>query len=79
MEDTSMKTHKLLTPQEVRDEFTRRGISVSTWAKKHGFNRNLANAVVRGDCKCLYGETHKIAVMLGMKHGEIVEEESTTS
>lgn len=74
-----MKTQKLLTPQEVRDEFTRRGISVSAWSKKYGFNRNLANAVVRGDCKCLYGDAHKIAVMLGMKHGEIAKKEGITS
>lgn len=68
-----MKTQKLLTPQEVRNEFTRQGISVSAWSKKHGFNRNLANAVVRGDCKCLYGDAHKIAVLLGIKDGEIIE------
>jgi gp16 family phage-associated protein len=74
MEDALMKTQKVLTPQEVRNDFTRCGISVSAWAKKHGFNRNLANAVVRGDCKCLYGDAHKIAVMLSMKQGEIVEE-----
>ncbi|GAB3266117.1 DNA-binding protein [Chitinimonas naiadis] len=68
-----MKARKLRTPQEVREDFIRRGISVSSWAREHGFSRNQVNAVVRGDCKCQYGQAHKIAVLLGIKDGEIVE------
>lgn len=53
----------------------RRGETVVSWARKHGVSANTVSRVLRGEVKCLYGESHKIAVLLGIKDGEIVEGE----
>lgn len=65
---------KLKTPAEVRDEFLRRGESISAWARKHKFNAQLVSDIVNGNPrrKCRIGQSHKVAVLLGLKHGEIV-------
>jgi gp16 family phage-associated protein len=59
------------TPQEVREEFARKGISIAAWATAHGFNTNLVFEVLAGRKKGIRGQSHKIAVMLGLKEGEI--------
>ena len=65
---------KLKTLQQVQEEFQRRGQSVSEWARLHGFNRQLVADILKGDPrrKCRIGKGHRIAVLLGLKHGEIV-------
>lgn len=64
----------LKTLQEVRAEFNRIGKPVSKWADEHGFHRSLVYAVLGGRKKCNRGNAHKIAVLLGLKDGEIVED-----
>lgn len=71
-----MKTQSLLTPQEVRDEFLRKGQSIGTWADKNGFSRPTVTQVLNGRNAGTRGTGHKIAVMLGIKAGEIIEESS---
>lgn len=61
------------TPQEVRAELARRGISIAAWATAHGFNTNLVHEVLAGRKKCIRGQSHRIAVSLGLKVGEIAE------
>ncbi|WP_434147963.1 DNA-binding protein [Methylocaldum gracile subsp. desertum] len=63
------------TPKEVKEEFIRKGLSVSEWAKAHGFNRGLVHAVLRGERSCLRGDSHKIAVLLGIKDGVIEDDD----
>jgi gp16 family phage-associated protein len=60
---------ELLSPTQVQDWFSKSGISVVDWAAKHGFSPALVYAVMKGKRKCLRGESHHIAVALGMKRG----------
>jgi len=67
------KAKKVKTLKEVRDEFHRSGKSVMTWAKEHGFTVNLVYEVLNGKRKCFRGQSHRIAVRLGVKDGVIEE------
>lgn len=55
------------SPEEVRDSFRSQGLSVADWAREHGFTLPLVYAVLHGRSKALRGESHRIAVALGMK------------
>jgi gp16 family phage-associated protein len=68
-----MKPQIVRTPQEVRADFLRKGISMSSWSKKHGFDPATVCQVLSGVNAGTRGAGHKIAVMLGIKDGEIVE------
>lgn len=59
------------TGEEVRGEFARLGISVAEWARKHGFASGLVYQVLNGKKRCLRGQSHQIAVSLGLKQGDI--------
>lgn len=56
---------------DVRAEFQKKGLSISGWATAHGFSTNLVFEVLAGRKKCIRGQSHRIAVMLGLKEGEI--------
>ncbi|HCZ14350.1 MAG TPA: DNA-binding protein [Candidatus Accumulibacter sp.] len=68
-----MRTQKLRTPQEVRAEWLRKGMGQNNWARKHGFNPVTVSQVLNGINKGSRGEGHKVAVLLGIKDGEIVD------
>lgn len=57
----------LLTASEARAEFTRRGISIAEWARERGFSAELTRMVLQNKRKCLRGQSHQIAVALGIK------------
>lgn len=65
-----MTDSALKTPDQVRQEFFNRGETFASWAKKHGFKSNRVAQVLNGQTKAKWGEAHKIAVALGLKHGE---------
>ncbi|MBS1186698.1 MAG: DNA-binding protein [Burkholderiaceae bacterium] len=67
------------TPDDVRAEFLRKGISITSWAISHGFTPNLVFEVLAERKKCLRGQSHKIAVLLGLKQGEIADPKSIDS
>lgn len=46
---------------------TARGITVAEWAREHGFGAELTRMVLSGKRKCLRGQSHQIAVALGIK------------
>jgi len=71
-----MKTRTPRTAQQVRAEFRRKGISIGSWADSNGFSRASVNQVLTGRNAGSVGVGHKIAVMLGLKIGEIVEDSS---
>ncbi|WP_370870762.1 hypothetical protein [Polaromonas sp.] len=48
-------------------DFRKTGVSIVDWAEAYGFNTNLVYAVIRGERKCLRGESFRIAKELGMK------------
>lgn len=63
----------LKTPQEVRSEFNRIGKPIAEWADENNFSRGLVYAVISGRKKGCRGKAHKIAVLLGLKDGVVVE------
>lgn len=69
-----MKTQKLRTPQEIRAEWLRKGLTQNGWARKHGFNLATVSQVLNGLNTGSRGSGHRIAVMLGLKDGEILED-----
>lgn len=50
--------------------FRRRGLSIAKWAEQNGFNRALVYAVLSGRRSAIRGQSHEIAVSLGLKKGE---------
>ena len=61
----------LQTIEEVRNEFNRRGVSISAWARANQVSEQLTYQVLSGKKRCLRGQSHDIAVLLGIKAGEI--------
>lgn len=50
-----------------RDRFQASGTSISDWARARGFSISLVQSVLAGKRACLRGESHAIAVALGIK------------
>lgn len=66
----------LKTRKQVRDEFASRGLAYSDWARQRGYSATLVLMIVNDDDsaphrKCLRGESHNIAVELGLKSGTV--------
>jgi gp16 family phage-associated protein len=59
---------------KAREALARKGVSISSWAASNGFSTQMVFQVLKGDRKCIRGESHKIAVALGIKQGEIVSD-----
>lgn len=64
-------TTSLRSTAEIRLEFARRGLSISGWARLHGYSVQLVYGVLTGRNRGLRGQSHEIAVRLGLKHGLI--------
>lgn len=62
------------TTEQVRAEFLRKGVSIRGWAIANGFTPTLVYEILSGNSKrpCTRGQSHKIAVRLGLKKGEII-------
>lgn len=58
---------------EVRHRFRAAGVNISAWARDNGFSPKLVHQVLRGGRKCNFGESHRIAVALGIKDAPFVE------
>lgn len=61
------------TGEQVRREFERKGVSITAWARANDVSRRTAYNVIAGLNKGRRGQAHKVAVLLGMKDGEIVQ------
>ena len=66
-----MTTQKLKTAAEARAWFTEQGLSIAEWCRANGFGLSLTRQVLEGKKPCLRGQSHQIAVLLGMKAGVI--------
>ena len=62
---------KLRTPDEARAALQNKGVSITQWAVANKFSPNLVFEVLGGRKKCVRGQSHDIAVRLGLKAGEI--------
>lgn len=47
------------------------GLSLHAWALRNGFQPSMVRKVVYGNARCRFGVSHNIAVLLGLKDGEI--------
>lgn len=57
------------TADDVKRELAQRGIAVSEWARQMGYSPSLVHQVLAGRLKCVRGQAHEIAVVLGLKTG----------
>lgn len=60
-------SNQLRSAREARLWFYEVGISMTDWAREHGFPRQAVYAVLSGRSRCARGRGHQIAVALGMK------------
>ena len=67
---------KLRTIDEVRQDFSRKGISIANWAKDNDFSPRDVYDVLNRRTKGAYGISHDIAVLLGIKDGEVCQRRS---
>lgn len=63
---------QILDTTAARKLFEVSGISVSEWARKRGFSAILVYQVLDGQRKCRRGQSHQIAVALGLKQGVVM-------
>ena len=68
-----MEQKPLKTREEVLADFTRKGLSVRGWAINNGLAPSVVHDLLKGRLVGRIGESHKAAVKLGLKHGEIIE------
>jgi gp16 family phage-associated protein len=55
------------TVDQVRNEFRETGITVKDWALHHGFSPSLVYTILSQRRRGVRGESHRIAVALGLK------------
>lgn len=58
---------KPLTPEQIKEQFQRDGLTFTAWAKSNGYRINEVYRVLNGQTKAKYGKCHEIAVALGLK------------
>lgn len=59
-----------ITPMSLeakRAEFYLQGQTIAEWARAHSFRQELVYAVLSGRAKGIRGESHRVAVALGLK------------
>lgn len=65
-----VKVTRTRTPEQARQALIERGESITAWSKRHGLSKKLVSEVLTGKRPCLRGESHRAAVLLGLKIGE---------
>ena len=66
----------LKTRSQIRTEFAEKGWSITGWARQHGYSPVMVSDIINDNeanpkRKCLRGESHNIAVSLGLKQGVV--------
>ena len=56
-----------MTPTEVKAKLREQGITITEWAKQHGYPREAVYRTLNGVEKATFGRSHRIAVDLGLK------------
>ena len=55
--------------ESVKDAFAERGLSISQWARKHNLAPQYVYDLLNGRTNGARGESHRAAVLLGLKEG----------
>jgi gp16 family phage-associated protein len=66
-----MQPKPLKTREEILLDFANKGISIRSWAIANDLAPSVVHAVLKGRLIGRIGESHKAAVKLGLKHGEV--------
>lgn len=56
-----------------RERLTALGVSAKEWAEQNELTPSTVYAVLNRQKKCLRGESHRAAVLLGIKSGEVAQ------
>lgn len=56
-----------MTPEQIKHSLAEYGMTVKEYARLNGFSESLVYAVLAGKNKASRGESHRIAVALGLK------------
>lgn len=56
---------------DARDRLSKLGLTAKEWAEQNDFTPSTVYAVLNGQKKCLRGEAHRAAVLLGIKEGVV--------
>lgn len=62
---------KTRTIEEVSADFSRRGLSVADWARENGVRPMVVYDLLQGRSAGKRGQSHRAAVLLGIKDGVI--------
>lgn len=62
----------ILDASAAKKLFELSGTSVAEWARVRGFSAGLVYQVLEGRRKCMRGQSHQIAVALGLKEGMVL-------
>lgn len=62
----------ILDASTAKKLFELSGTSVAEWARVRGFSTGLVYQVLEGRRKCMRGQSHQIAVALGLKQGVVL-------
>jgi gp16 family phage-associated protein len=70
-----MSQSTLRTPAEVRAWLERHGVTISEWARRHGFKPAIVSALLAGRTRGHWGEAHEAAILLGLRPAPAYGEE----
>lgn len=59
--------------KQVRDSFSSSGISIAEWARDNNFSPDLVYRILKNNKIPQRGESHKIAVRLGIKEQKYMD------
>lgn len=59
--------------KQVRDDFSQSGISIAEWARINNFSPDLVYRILKNNKVPLRGESHRIAVKLGIKEQKTMD------
>ena len=67
--------HGTRTPAQAKAWLAAQGKSIKKFAEEHDLDPATTYQVLAGKKKGRYGEAHKVAVLLGIKDGVVVDDE----
>lgn len=67
------------TAAQVKEEMKRAGVTISAWARAHGFSREIVARVLAEKGRSSWGQSHEVAVLLGLKDGTVMAPKNFTA
>lgn len=71
MNQTTAMQERLAAVRDIKQRFEAGGVNVAEWAREHNFSPQHVYDVLNGRSAGRRGSAHAIAVLLGLKEGEI--------